>query len=207
MTEEELIQRYGDGDRSFVGADLRRADLQSADLRGADLRRADLRRADLQSADLQSADLRRADLEGADLRGADLEGADLEGADLRGAGLQGADLRGAKGWQSSDWFELCKQQIFYVLSHSPNREIQGLKAELQGGTVHGTSYDDECCCLVGTLEKARKFEVSTIPFYSKGMHNPAEQFFWNIREGDTPENSEFSKIAVELCDIFFEGTK
>jgi hypothetical protein len=42
---------------------------------------------------------------------------------------------------------------------------------------------------------------NVIPFYEKGTHNMGETFFLNIREGDTPENNEFSKHAVMLCDM------
>jgi hypothetical protein len=39
-----------------------------------------------------------------------------------------------------------------------------------------------------------------IPFYPKGLENYCEQWFWNIKEGDTPEKSFFAKHALELVD-------
>jgi hypothetical protein len=62
MTRDELIKRYGAGERNFRGANLRDADLGYADLAGADLR----------AANLVAANLRDAHLVGANLRGARL---------------------------------------------------------------------------------------------------------------------------------------
>jgi hypothetical protein len=111
-------------------------------------------------------------------------------------------LKGAKNWQNTEWAIQAKQNILFILSHLKS-EVPYLKEKLISGQVDGTQYEGECACLVGSLGKTKGVNAvcSSIPFYSKGLHNLGEQFFWQIRKGDTPENSEFSKVAVELCDI------
>lgn len=127
------------------------------------------------------------------------ERANLEGADLRGAYLEGADLKGA-----DSLINHFKKDLLYVLEHAKN-EVPALKQKLLAGEVHGTQYEGECCCLIGTLSKqayqsADGFCESHIPYYVKGLHNPSEQLFWQIRKGDTPENNQFAKIALEVID-------
>jgi hypothetical protein len=46
--------------------------------------------------------------------------------------------------------------------------------------------------------------IAKIPDYEKGLHNHSEQLFWQIRKGDTPETSEFSKLALEVCMEFVD---
>ena len=191
------------------GAVLQDADLQGADLRGAVLQGADLQGAVLQGAVLQDADLRGAVLQGADLRGADLRGADLRGAVLQGADLRGADLRGAKNIPQS-WINECSRDILYVMSHL-KKEVPFLREKLVKGEVNGQDYFGNCACLLGTLANADgglDKVCTSLPFYDKGTHNPGENFFLNIRPGDTPEKSWFAKHAVDLCDLVLnEGKK
>ena len=176
-----------------------KADLTSANLTGANLTGADLNGADFRGANLTGANLNGADLECADLTGANLKCADLRGADLNGADLRGADLRGAKNWQDTSWAKQAKQQLRYILSFLKS-EIPNLIAKIQNGEINGTQYKGECCCLIGTLGNQNACNV--ILDYEKGLENPAEQLFWQIREGDTPDNSEFAKLALEICEEF-----
>ena len=62
LTAEQLQRRYRQGDRHFVGANLR-----GASLRGLNLRDINLSQADLSHTDLRGTDLRGASLVGADL--------------------------------------------------------------------------------------------------------------------------------------------
>ena len=66
MDAQELLKRYNEGERDFVGANLRGAGLQRADLGGANLFEANLEGANL----VQRAFLAEANLNGADLQGA-----------------------------------------------------------------------------------------------------------------------------------------
>ena len=75
-TAEELLKRYGAGERYFPDMVMPY---------GADLSDAKLSGAILSGAKLYGADLRGAILRGADLRGTDLSGAILSGAVLRDA--------------------------------------------------------------------------------------------------------------------------
>ena len=178
------------------GADLSDANLSGADLRGADLRGADLSGANLRGADLSGANLRGADLRGADLRDANLSGADLRGADLRGADLSGADLRGAD-------LEPIKNDFFIVLLHGLP-EIEFLKDNIISGRIDGSTYDGPCACLSGTLYNGATLHngvaeptVKQKILSCRNASRPIERFFLGIYKGDTPETSQFSKLALE----------
>jgi hypothetical protein len=161
--------------------------------------------ANLRGANLRGADLYGADLYGADLRGADLRGADLREANLREANLRGADLRG----QTLDklpaaFIESCSRDMLFIMEHL-KPEVSFLKEKLLAGEVDGTQYEGDCACLVGTLGKKVDEGVAgvcrAIPFYTKGTHNPGEQWFLNIHRGDKPADNEFSRHAVKLCNM------
>lgn len=143
-------------------------------------------------------------LERADLRGANLERADLRDANLGDANLGGANLGGADLESLNFYINNCKRDILNIFHYLPN-EVVTLRQKIIEGKIDGTQYSGDCCCLIGTLgdEKA----CSAIPYYEKGLHNFGEQLFYQIREGDTPENNQFSKIALELCDEFLEKLK
>jgi hypothetical protein len=158
----------------------------------------------LGSANLRNANLRNADLSNADLSDANLGSADLRSADLRFANLRFANLRFAKNWIDTEWANQCKQNILFILSYLPS-EIQRLKDRIIAGQIDGTQYAGECCCLIGTLGNDKICPI--IPFYKKGLHNLGEQLFYQIRKGDTPENNEFSKLAIELCDMALKKIK
>ena len=192
---------------NLQNVDLQHADLRSADLQSANLQNADLRYANLQSADLRSANLQYANLQHANLWHANLQHANLQHADLRYANLQHADLlyadlRSAENWQHTEWANQAKQNILFILSYLKS-EVPWLRQALIDGKINGTKYEWECCCLIGTIGKKEGVDevCNTIPFYKKWLHNLAEQFFYQIKEGDTPKNSEFSRVAVELCDM------
>lgn len=107
------------------------------------------------------------------------------------------------------FIDLCSKDILYILNYL-KQEVPFLKEKLLAGEVDGSQYAGECACLVGTLAKADKIDsnendveklCSIIPFYKKGLHNPGEQWFLNIRKGETPTDNGFSKHAVTLCNI------
>jgi Pentapeptide repeats (8 copies) len=123
----------------------------------------------------------------------------LSGADLSWANLRDADLRNAINWQNTEWAREAKQQLRYVLGYC-RPETPSLIEKIKSGGIDGTQYKGECCCLIGSL--GDDLAVSKIPDYVKGLHNHSEQLFWQIRKGDTPETSEFSKLALEVCMEF-----
>ncbi len=172
---------------SLRGSDLRGADLSYADLRGANLRGADLSYADLSYADLRGANLCGSDLRGANLCGSDLSGANLCGSDLRGANLRDADLRAFR------------DDIWAVLSASP-AEVPGLRDAIAGGKIDGSTYEGDCCCLVGTLANKRGCGYDAIPGLTPDSSRLAEVWFAGIKKGDTPETNPMSKQALEWVD-------
>lgn len=135
---------------------------------------------------------------------ANLEWADLEGANLEGANLQGVIFRGVENLPDSlvNYF---KKDLRYVLTYTKS-EIPYLKEKLEKGEVDGTQYEGECACLIGSLANAKKEYhekfVFCIPDYELGLHNPSEQLFYQIRKGDTPDNNQFAKIAMEVIEEF-----
>ena len=186
-------------------ANLRRANLTSADLTSADLRRANLTSADLTSADLTSADLRFANLRYADLTSADLTSADLTSADLRFANLTSADLTSANLRYANLRFanlDTVRQELILAILHLPD-EIPALRKAVIEGRIDGTTYTGQCACLAGTLCNAKNIDFAA--FQEQGLmpidaSSPREMWFWRIKPGDTPKNSQLSKITLEWID-------
>jgi uncharacterized protein YjbI with pentapeptide repeats len=179
---------------NLCGADLRDANLCGADLCGANLRDANLRDADLCDANLRDANLCDANLCGADLCAADLRGADLCDADLCHANLCGANLRDAN-------LEPFKKDLFDVLLRAAP-EIDNLKKSLVEGKIDGSTYEGECACLCGTLEKSNSSEIRQRIHGLRNPSRPIERFFSLIRPNDTPENNEAAKIVIKWIEEF-----
>ena len=163
-------------------ADLSGAYLRGAYLRGANLRGAYLSDADLSDAVLSDAVLSGAVLSGADLRGAVLSDAVLSGAYLSGAYLSGADLSGAD--DPSSPLHAIRMDYWDVLDHAP-AEVPGLRTALLEGEVDGSTYEGECACLVGTMEKVGQ-EMGCEVDLPHRADRPAEQWFAPITPGDKP---------------------
>lgn len=120
------------------------------------------------------------------------------------ANLSYADLRDADLSYAEQLIKYFKKDLYYVLSNC-TQEVCALREKLLAGQIKGTHYEGKCCCLVGSLAlasqaKYKDYCQSHIPYYEPGTHNPSEQLFWQIREGDTPENNQFAKIALEVID-------
>ena len=180
---------------NLSGAYLRGADLSGANLRGANLRGAYLSDAYLRGADLRGADLSGANLRGANLRGANLSDAYLRGADLRGADLSGANLRGAD-------LTPFKTDVFDILLRAPG-EVAGLRAALAEGRVDGSVYQGDCACLVGTLANVRGVNYEQLGAgIEPDAGRMAEQWFMNIRKGDSAESNQVVAITLEWVDEF-----
>ena len=187
----------------LTSADLRSANLRYADLRYADLRYANLRFANLRSANLTSADLTSANLTSADLTSADLRYADLRSANLRSANLTSADLRSANLTKLPvSFINLASRDMLFIF-RSLKKELPFLKEKLEKGEVDGTQYEGDCACLIGTLANAdESIEkiCESILYYDKGLHNPSENWFWQIKKGDTDKNNQFAKHALLLIN-------
>ena len=131
--------------------------------------------------------------------------ADLRGADLRDANLYGADL---KKLPVSFVNQASRDMLF--IFQSLKQELPKFREKLVAGEIDGTVYEGECACLIGTMgnvDGGIDKVCLAIPFYDKGTHNPAENWFLNIRKGDTPKNNEFSKHALMLVDMVLKETK
>ena len=175
---------------ALTNADLRGIDLTGADLTGADLRYSNLRNADLTEADLTMVNLTRADLRYSNLTGANLTGANLTRTDLTRANLTGTDL------------QIFKTDFFDTLLRAP-KEIDGLRNAIVEGRVNGSLYEGVCACLKGTIANIRKChheELGAGIVCDSSL--PAEQWFAMIKEGDTPETNQASRLSVEWIDEF-----
>ena len=142
---------------------------------------------------LSGAVLRGADLSGADLSDAVLSGAVLRDAVLSGAVLRGADLSGAD--LSEKQLAYFRDDIWAVLASAP-KEARGVMEALESGKVDGSQYQGDCACLVGTIanqrgEKYTELSCNLIPDSGR----PAEQWFMQIKKGDTPATNKAAKQA------------
>jgi len=180
------------------------ANLRDANLRGADLRGANLRGADLRGADLCGANLCGADLRGADLCDANLRGADLCDANLRGADLCDADLCDAKLTEKQ--LNAFRDDIWAVLSSAPN-EAKGVLKALKEGRVDGSTYEGECCCLVGTIANVRGCNYQELGFLKLDASRLAETWFMQIKKGDTPQKNKAVKLASQWIDEWLKNMK
>ena len=163
---------------------------------GAETMRETVINANLSGANLSGANLSGANLSGANLRRADLSGADLSGANLSGANLSGANLTPIK------------IDFFVVLLHGLP-EIAFLKQNIISGNIDGSTYNGECACLSGTLYNGATLHNGVVEASVKkkiiscrDADRPIEVFFAAIKPGDTPENSQFSKLALEWLEEF-----
>lgn len=118
---------------------------------------------------------------------ANLYGADLSEANLSEANLSEADLSDAN-------LRIFKHDIWAVLMYAPH-EVENLVNAIKEGKIDGSCYEGECCCLCGTLEKGLNFQIDI-----RDAGSPAEQWFSMINPGDTPENNQASKMALEWIE-------
>jgi hypothetical protein len=82
------------------------------------------------------------------------------------------------------------------------RAVVGLRAAIAEGRIDGTTYDGPCACLVGTLANVRGVGYGKIPGLKPNSSRPAEAFFLAINDGDTPETSQFSRLALEWTEAW-----
>lgn len=126
-------------------------------------------------------------------------------------------MRGIKGGCPRAFLNEASREMLFIFEHL-KPELPALREQLLAGQINGTQYEGECACLIGSLAKgvAIKDDPDTdtteamgdfinqvcesIPYYEKGLHNVSEQWFYQIREGDTPDNNEFAAHALKLID-------
>lgn len=98
--------------------------------------------------------------------------------------------------------------MFVVLLHAIP-EIKFLKQNIIDGKIDGSTYEGACACLSGTLYNGAKITdgpqeekvIKTI-MDCRNSNRPIERFFLAINEEDTPETSQFSKLALEWIEEF-----
>jgi len=169
----------------LINTDLSNANLSNADLSNADLSHSNLKYADLSNANLRYADLRYANLI-ADLKNSDLTYANLRYADLSYANLIRANLNKIK----EDYYKVLNQAI---------PEIDFLERSILEGKINGSTYEGECACLCGTIEKSGRFGKKCD---MRDSNRPIERFFLAICAGDTPGNNPVSRIVLEWLQEF-----
>jgi hypothetical protein len=98
-------------------------------------------------------------------------------------------------------FDIYKNDIWSILLKAQN-EIEGLKGSLLSGKVDGSTYEGECCCLVGTIANIKGCYYENIPNIKPDSNRPAEEWFKMIRKGHTPENSEVCKLTYKWIEEF-----
>jgi hypothetical protein len=155
--------------------------------------------ADLRAANLSAADLSAANLSDANLSAANLSAANLSAADLRAANLSAADLSAAN-------LTPVRDDIWAVLSSAP-REVPAVIEALKAGRVDGSTYHGPCACLVGTIAIKREVGVDDLEGLRPNSSRPAERFFMGIRQGDTPETSQHSALALQWAQEWLDNMK
>ncbi len=119
-------------------------------------------------------------------------GASLDGASLNYTSLNGANLTPIR------------DDIWAVLSSAP-LEVPALIKAIKAGRVDGSTYSGECSCLVGTIGRARGKSVDDLGSLKPNSSRPAERFFMGIIQGDAPETSQFSALALEWSQEWLDA--
>lgn len=209
LNEAILIKANLSGS-NLMNLSLRNSKLTTSNLKNADLSGARLNNSDLSHANLDGAKLNYSYLKNADLSGADLNKADLDNANLIGVTLNRAKLAGVLNIETTVLPQKFKKDLVYILANSKKNEVKLLKNMLSGGKISGSSYSRSvgCICFLDTLSQSFTSDLTEsilIPFYEIGLHNPAEQLFFQIGEGNTPENNQFAAMALEVIDLILAG--
>ena len=215
-----LHEKWLNGDKDGIRANLIGANLIGADLSGADLRGANLNGANLSGANLSGAHLRGAylseahlsetyisgakvsganlsgaDLMGADLRGAyltraDLSGADLMGADLKGANLSGANLRRAR----INYPICCPEEGSFIGFKKASGYI--VKLEILSDSLRSSATSRKCRC-----DKARVLSITNLDGTDDGTLTVSsyrdENFIYKI--GEIIEVKDFDTNRWNEC--------
>ncbi len=176
------------------GSNLRGSNLSGSNLRGSNLRGSNLRGSDLRDSNLSDSNLSGSDLRGSNLRGSNLRGSDLRDSNLSDSNLSGSDLRGSN-------LSGIKADVWEILLRAP-AEVAGLAAAIKEGRIKGSAYRGACACLVGTIANIRGVDYCTLEGIAPSSDRPAERWFLGIKEGDTPETSQISKITLEWVEEF-----
>ena len=172
-----------------------------ANFSNADLSDASLHNADLHHVDFTDANLSRANLSGAYLRDANFSGADFSGAYLSGSYLRDANFRGADLSRAN--LNEVREEFFAKNSQQPE-EVAGLRGLLVEGKIKGTSYDGDCSCYVGSLERLANQHGKECRI-KRDSNSLTERWFLGINEDDTPKNNQVSAITVEWIDEWTEA--
>lgn len=98
-----------------------------------------------------------------------------------------------------------KEDFFDMLSYA-GPEIAGLRRAVVTGQIDGDWYGGKCCCFKGTIAKLKDCNVEDIE-WELSSRLPAEELGTRINAGDTPENNEYSALAVQWIDEFVAGLK
>ena len=165
-------------------------------LSGSNLSCSNLRDSNLSGSNLSGSNLRGSNLRGSILSGSDLSGSDLSGCDLRGCDLRDCDLSGSH-------LSSFKNDIFEILLNAP-AEVATLKTKLIAGEIDGSCYEPECgmACLCGTIAIARGCGYAELPGIKPDSSRPAEQWFFNIHPGCTPDTNAVAAITLDWIEEF-----
>jgi len=88
-----------------------------------------------------------------------------------------------------------------------SKEARGVKETLEKGRVNGATYEGKCCCLVGTIARIRGCFYLSMKNLEPDLSRPAEQWFMQIRKGDTPKNSKAAKLAHKWITEWIKNNK
>jgi hypothetical protein len=163
--------------------------------------KVDLSYANLSYANLSYANLSDANLSYANLSDANLSYANLSDANLSDANLLRANLLRANAYGVEKHLRSFRADFWEILLNTRN-EVDGLRQSLVDGNVDGSTYTGDCCCLVGTIANVKGCKYDSLINVVPDSSRPAEQWFAQIKKGDTPESSEIVKLTIAWIDQF-----
>ena len=192
---------------NFTGAYLKKASFG-----GARLDRAVLESADLWCASFSSANMTDVNLTDTNLTASVLTNANLNGAILTRAELNGSLLMGIK-YNSSTifprrWIQGCLNAAERVMRNPLYMKgVAALLEELNGGLFNRNGDGDQPLFKRTLFEGGNDLswdEYRRKTGLSADQVSPEEQFFFLVREGDTPVTNTYARLLCERAQCILE---
>lgn len=128
------------------------------------------------------------------LKDCDLKGVNLACVNMRDAYTEGSNIREA------DLSEI--KEDFFARMSKVTSAIPSLREAVASGKINGDRYYGTCGCFMTVVSRYFGVEYDEIPNLKPDEPSPTEQWFYALREGDDPENSQISAITLEWIDEF-----
>ena len=221
MEEGDLVDCLERRKSTLAGLTLRHAQIFEADLSWAQLQRCQLVNANFRGSNLEAADftdavvthshftdtdLTRAVFTRTNLSQTSFAGANFEHCIFRGNITYKTDFAGSRHWQTTDWAYQATRELRFVFGLLNPAQKTTLAKLLEQGHFNGRAgnrlrHQVLQLPYTGYPVHSERDVQQRIPDYTPGLHNVGEQMLWQIKYGDTVENSPFAVFVYNLLQM------